>query len=330
MPLRAGTSRTPQPKLASHAAFPGLAALPDRTLLHVWRDGSAHTGGGDGRILAQRLDPASLRPLDAPWLAADDALDLRDPSVAVSRDGSTVHLTFFSYARDAGGRLACRTWSAASTDGGRTFGRRVRIGEGLQHVAITAPVVPLPDGRLLAVAYGRRTAQDDHDSCLAFSRAPGGGWSAAGVIADGTAARRHYQEPYAIALRNGAVLAALRYGAKDRIGVSASRDGGRTWTVAAPKFEGWGRPTLLELGTGPTVCIYRGPGVAAPYPALYRVSPDRGSAWGAPGTLERPGAMMSYAAAVETGPGLASVVLGREDSGTVSTVRALHLADVDA
>ena len=329
MPLRAGVSRTTQPKIASHAAFPGLAALPDRTLLHVWRDAPAHAGGTDGRIMAQRLEPASLRPLDVPWLVADDAIDLRDPSVTVTRDGRTVWLTYFQYATDASGRVACRTWAAASTDGGRTFGPRERIGPLMVHVAISALVLQLSDGRLLAVAYGRRSSTDPWDSCMAFHRAVGGGWSPAGIMADGPAAGRHYQEPYAIALRNGAVLAAFRYGAKDRIGVSASRDGGATWTVPSPKFAGWGRPALLELGTGPTVCIYRGPGSAAPYPALYRVSPDRGSVWGAAVTLERPGVMMSYAAAVETGPGLSSVVLGREDSATVSTIRALHLADVD-
>ena len=38
--------------------------------------------------------------------------------------------------------------------------------------------------------------------------------------------------------------------------------------------------------------------------------------------------MMSYAALVATGPGLATVVLGREDSATTSTIRALHMADV--
>ena len=329
MPLRAGISRTPQPKIATHAAFPGLASLPDRTLLHVWRDAPAHAGGTNGRILAQRLEAASLRPLAAPWLVADDALDLRDPSVTVSRDGRTVWLTFFQYATDAAGRLACRTYMAASADGGRTFGPRERIGPAMPHVAISAPVRQLPDGRLLAVAYGRRTATDPWDSCLAFHRAVGGGWAPAGVMASGPAAGRHYQEPYAITLRSGALLAAFRYGAKDRIGVSASRDGGSTWTVASPKFPGWGRPALLELGTGVTVCIYRGPGAAAPYPALYRVSPDRGAVWGAAVTLERPASMMSYAALVETGPGLASVVLGREDSGTLSTVRALHLNEVD-
>lgn len=327
MPLRAGTTRTPQPKVGSHAAFPGLAPLPDRTLLHVWRDGPAHTGGTDGRIMGQRLEPASLRPIDTPWLIADDALDLRDPSVTVSRDGSTVWLTYFQWARDAEGRDACRTWMSTSTDGGRTFGNPERIGQGLPHVAISAPVLQLADGRLMAVAYGRRANTSTFDSCMAFHRAVQGGWSSPTVMADGPAARRHYQEPYAIALRNGAVIATLRYGTKDRIGASASRDNGRTWTVPAPKFPGWGRPTLLELSTGATVCIYRAPGTG-PYPALYRVSPDRGGTWGTPVTLDTAAVMTSYAAIVEVGPGLATVVVGREDAGTVSTIRALHMADV--
>ena len=73
----------------------------------------------------------------------------------------------------------------------------------------------------------------------------------------------------------------------------------------------------------------RAPGSGPPYPTLYRVSPDRGSVWGAAVTLERPASQMAYAAAVETGPGLASVVLGREDSITVSTMQGLHMTDVN-
>lgn len=328
MTLRAGITRTPQPQAASHAAFPGLAPLPDGTLLHVWRDAPAHTGGTDGRIRAQRLAPASLRPVGAAWLVLDDAFDLRDPSVTVSRDGSTVWLTWFQY-DTAGGRVACRTWMAASTDGGRTFGAPERIGGQRPHVAISAPVVELPDGSLLAVAYGRRSDADDRDSAMAFRRAPGGGRTAAGLVGDGVAARRDHQEPYAVALRSGAVLAALRYGNRDRIGVSASRDGGLTWTAPTPEFAGWGRPSLLEVSTGPTVCVYRAQSAAAPYPALCRVSPDRGGTWGPAVTLDQAGVTMVYAAMVESGPGLATVVLGREDSATAATIRALHLADVD-
>jgi hypothetical protein len=320
-----GVSRRALPKVSTHAGFPGLTLLSNGDLLHVWRDAPAHAGGTDGRIMRSFLGPTLRTAPSAPVVLADWANDLRDPSVTASRDGTKVWLTFFEYLPTKPPTVA---WSATSTDGGHTFGGFERIDPVNNAVAVTAPVVELANGSLLAFCYGRHSSADAYDSALVYRRDPAGTWSLLAVLASGPADGRHYQEPTAITLRNGALLAAFRYGGKDRIGVSASTDGGATWSAPTPKFAGWGRPSILELSTGPTICVYRAPGSVAPYPALYRVSLDRGGTWGAAGQLDPAPDMWAYGGLVETGPGLVTAVNAIQASETDSTIRALHFADV--
>jgi hypothetical protein len=315
-----GSARTALPQVATHAAFPGLCAVPGG-LLRVWRDAPEHTGGVNGRLLASLLDPLTLRS-GAPWLLVDADRDVRDPSVAVDGAGA-VWLTWFDYATP--GSPSCASWAAVSTDGGQTFSNPEQIDPTAPMLAISAPVVPLPGGELLAVAYGRRTTGQTRDSAYAYRRSVDGVWRYAATIADGPTAGRDYQEPTAIMLRNGAVLAALRYGNVDRIAVTASRDGGATWGAPAPKFAGTGRPNLLELATGPTVCVYRA--VGSPGPAKLRTSLDRGGTWGAEQHVADAPVWMSYAALAETGPGVVSAVLGLESNVTTSRIVGLHLLD---
>jgi len=317
-----GIARINLPKQRTHAGFPGLCRLADGRLLHVWRDGPEHTGGSDGRILGQRLT-AGFHPLGAPFLLFDWALDVRDPSVSLSRDGSTVYLTFFSYTS----ATDHTSWFSTSTDEGTTFGAPVRIDPGSTRLATTAPVVQRPNGTLLAFCYGRRIGNEARDSAYAYRSTNGGAsWSPV-TMANGPAAGRDYQEPWAISLRNGAVLAALRYGSQDRIAVTASLDDGGTWSAVTPKFPGWGRPALVELATGPTICVYRSP-IGFPYHALYRVSQDRGGTWSPGATLATAGAQMTSAAPIEIGDGLVAMSLGLESNATTSSLIGLHMLDV--
>jgi hypothetical protein len=318
--VAAGAARVTLPQVATHAAFPGMCPVPGG-LLRVWRDAPEHTGGADGRLLASILDPLTLRS-GAPWLLVDAARDVRDPSVAADPAGA-VWLTWFDYATASSPQ--CVSWAAQSTDGGQTFGVPEQIDPTAPMLAVCAPVVPLPGGELLAVVYGRRTATATRDSCYAYRRSVDGVWRYAATIADGPAAGRDYQEPTAILLRNGAVLAAFRYGSTDRIGVAASWDGGVTWSAPTPKFAGTGRPSLLERSTGPTVCVYRALG--SPAPAKMRVSADRGGTWGAEQHLADAPAQTTYAALVETGPGLITAALGIESNVTTSRILGLHLLD---
>lgn len=322
MTVAQGIGRYTLPQLSTHAGFPGLCRMADGRLLRVWRDGPSHTGGTDGRILGQHLD-AALRPLDDVYLIADDELDLRDPSVAETDDGS-VWLTYFSYETPTA--PAAKVWVRRSADGGLTFDAPRRLGPSSYSLAISAPLVQIDD-TLVAVTYGKLTVGQAFDAAYAHRSSDGGDTWSRTTLASGPADGRHYQEPWLIRLRSGPLLAALRHGGQDRIAVTVSLDGGATWTAPVPKFLGWGRPMLLELATGPTVCVYRGP-TGWPYPALLRVSPDRGGTWSAPVTVDAPDAQMTYAAAAEVADGLAAVLLGGEDSASVSTITGLHVLDI--
>lgn len=312
--IKSSSYRRPFPKHSTHAAFPGMCLLPDGTLYHVWRDGPAHDGGTNGNIYALRSDQL-LRPTGSPWLLIDWSPDVRDPSVTTLKNGS-VMLTCFTWANPG-----CAARVATSTDNGATVGNWTQLGVGAYNMAITAPVIELGDGTLVAFTYGKLTSSQTYDSAYCWRTVNGTWLQTPVVMAEGG---RDYQEPTVIKLRNGALLAAFRYGHDSEIGVNASTDGGQTWTAPTPKFPGWGRPTLIELATGPTICIYRD---TITRDALYRVSPDRGGTWGNAVVLDSPTSLMTYAAAVEMIPGLASVTLGNESSDTSSTINALQLLD---
>jgi BNR repeat protein len=320
--IAASSARPTLPQSNTHAAFPGLCSLPGGDLLAVWREGPSHTGGSNGVIRGRRLS-RTLAPQGEAWSIADWDRDLRDPSVTLLADGR-IAVTMFSY--NTPSDPACQAWVGYSQDEGVSVGEWEQIDPGAPLLAISSPVVQLTDGTLVALAYGRRTDADMRDGASCYRKPPGGTWKyAATIAADGV---RDYQEPTAIQLRNGALLYACRYGNNDRIALGASHDGGRTWTAPVPKFTGWGRPSLVELSTGPTVCVYREPG-AAPHHAVMRVSPDRGGRWGAQRLLATARAQMAYAALVETGAGLVAGLLALEDSATNSRVTSLHLVDVD-
>lgn len=325
MPVRAGITRTPLAQSGSHAAFPGLCRLPGGRLLRVWRDGSSHLGGSSGRLFGQ-LHHLGFSADGGAFQILDDALDVRDPSVMVAGDGK-VWLTYFTY--NTPQDPACVAWAAWSGDDGRTFSAPFRISGDASSMAISAPLVAGPNGMLLAFAYGQRDGSTQvADSAYCYRSFNGGASWFRRLMGDGDAQGRNLQEPYVIRLRNGALLATMRYATDGQIATTASSDNGYSWGAVTPKFLGTGRPSLIELASGPTVCVYRVSG--SPRDAVMRVSPDRGGTWGAQVRLDAAGpapAIMSYVAMVETAAGLAAVVSAIESNASTSTMRGLFLLD---
>lgn len=325
MTVVAGTARYNLPQVGSHAAFPGLCRLPDGNLLRVWRDGPEHTGGSNGRIFGQRLS-SDLEPLGGPYLLLDwAALDLRDPAVMVTADG-VVWLTFFSYNSPTDPQ--CRSWAAPSYDEGASFETAHEIAPSATSMAITAPLVEGPGGMLIAFTYGQVNGTGQlADSTYCYRSLDDGLTWTGFMMSNGDAASRNFQEPWGIRFSNGALVVAQRWGSKDSICTVASWDNGVTWSLPSWKFSGWGRPTIIELSTGPLVIFYRDK-VVYPNDTMYRVSLNRGGIWGAPVVLDHAGAQMAYAAAVETAPGLLAVVAAVEDTATNARCHGLHLLDV--
>lgn len=241
--------------------------------------------------------------------------DERDPSLTCSPDSMRLYLTSFLYDIDS----VCTTLVRVSVDDGYSWSNPLTVGPG----AITSPIVEHEDGSLLLATYGRAKPYDLYDSCMIWrSVAPDIAWSGPTTLVNGVIAGRHLQEPWVIRLRNGALVAAFRYGNWDRIATSASWDNGVTWSAPAPKFIGTGRPMLIELATGPMICIYRNPTTRA---AVWRESLDRGGNWGVEQVMATAPAQMVYAAAVELRPGLAVGLVGLESSDTSSLLKSFYL-----
>jgi hypothetical protein len=291
MTIQPSTLVRPLPVASSHAAFPGACLLGDGTVLLVWRAATDHDTSRDGTIQGARSTDQGLS-WSVPVTLVGDHRDLRDP--AVGTDGETVRLTYFT---GSATQPAQGCYTRASTDGGHSFGPETRI-DTLGYAAISAPLVrrgPV----LLAVYYGRAAPGETRDSVWLAASTDGLAWSRQ-RIADGHADGRDYQEPWLVADDAGLVVL-FRWGNTDGIGLARSADA-TTWSAPARAFDGSGRPSAALTTDGALVVVYRGlPDKAA----WLRASQDRGLTWYPPRRVApAPDGQMTYAAPVDTAPGL--------------------------
>jgi BNR repeat-like domain len=321
----AGAARSPLPKLNTHAAFPSLVRLPSGRILCGWRDGPAHTGGTDGRLVAAHSDDLMRTWGPARIVADDPLLDLRECTLSLSPDGSRVWMSFFTYNTPT--HMDCKGWLSTSTDDGETFGPPVRLAPELAIFCPSSPVIETPGGDLLLVGYGTEVYTGGTDTATLWSayavRSTDGGqtWGPAETIVSGPAHGQMFPEPWVV-VDGGVIRVAVRHGMVDRIALVESTDDGRTWSAPRTVFPGTGRPQMTRLASGSLLLIYRGMGY--PAPAVYRTSDDSGRTWGPPTVLDTAGSQMTYTATLEVCPGAVAVALGLE-AGTVSTIYGLYL-----
>ena len=291
--LSVGSIVATGPTVDVYDAFPGCARLLDGTLVMVWRTGPAHTGGTDGRIyLSKSLDQG--RTWSTPVLVRDETLDLRDPSITVSRDGSKWWVTYFTY--NTPGTPDPHSYVITSTDSGATWGSPVSLSVSAR--AICSPIVEAADGTLYAALYGSNGTKDAAYSVTSTNG--GASWSVETTI--GTSASIDYQEPALVATPAG-LVAMMRYNSVD--GVARSLLTGGTWSTPTRMFDGTGAPRTTRTATGALVCVYRS--VAAGAAALARASLDNGATWGSPVTVDAATTQMVYASPVEVAPGMVCV-----------------------
>ena len=298
----------------SHAAFPGLAFTPGRTLDLAWRQGSDHVGRRDGQIVIATSLDSGLSYHD-PDAVLGGGTDYRDPSVSAIDD--ELWLTYFT------GSASNAAQGAYVVRGDRP---PVRI-DSLPYAAIAAPVVELPDGTVAAVYYGHAAGQARDSVWFARSTNGGASWTST-RIADGVADGRDYQEPWLV-VRDGTLHVLHRYGSWDSVGITSSTDGGAHWTLPRKILgHATGRPTTLVYASGTMLTIYRDTDTRA---AEMAVNKDGGANWVTSGTLLTPPTGsplgMTYAAAVEVLPGVAHVVVGAENADGSSTLYRGWLAE---
>lgn len=307
---------------SDYSAFPGATMLPDGRLLMVWRHGTDHVVARDGSIQGTWssdegrtwTDPETLVPYPG------GGVDLRDPSVSTSADGTRVWLTYF---KGTSSLAAAGCFMRTSLDGGETWGSETRIDPSQPYAAICAPIVEV-GSTLFAVWYGRTGSETRDSVWVASSTNNGSSWGSPTRVMNGQTASRDYQEPYLIQAGSDLVLM-FRWGSVESLGLSRSTNNGSSWSTGASMFAGTGRPTLGYMSTGVLVCSYRRQSDGA---AIYRYSRNAGVSWsGAFKAQLVPGSgWMNYSTMVEVSPGLMFHPV-TADEGPDSKVWLSYLSD---
>lgn len=296
-----------------HAAFPGLARMPNGEVHLVWRQGSDHYASRDGQIWRAVSRDGGRTYTDAMLLRTGG--DHRDPSISVARGAG--FLTWFAgtATNPGAGAYAMREW-----------GPTVRIDTGLSRAAITAPIIELPNGELGAVFYGRKNGDTRDTSWMAWSGDDGRTWTQ-NRITNQIGAGRDTNEPYAV-VDGTDVHVFYRWGSNSGIGMRTTSGSGHTgW---APERQilsnATGRPTVLRTSSGLLVMVYRD---VASRSAELAWSGDHGQTW-AQGLLLLDSPVgspngMTYAAMLEPEPGVIRGVVGMEKQDGSSSLYGFEL-----
>lgn len=286
---------------SEHSAFPGLTRLADDSLHLVWRQGKDHVASRDGDIMSATSTDDGASYGDVRTMRTGG--DYRDPSIALI-DG-TEHLTWFtgSTASNALGASTMTPW-----------GPTVRV-DTLPYAAITAPLVKLPDGRLGAAFYGRKTGESIDTSWMGWSTDGGLHWTT-NRITNFVSAGVHTNEPWLVV--DGTLTHLFyRWGSNDGIGIRTSTDSGKATWDAPRKIlsNATGRPSVARADNGTLVMVYREKTTGN---ARIASSIDHAATWQDGGILatSKGGIGMTYAAMVPTAGGLVGVVGFEQATGS--------------
>ena len=189
-----------------------------------------------------------------------------------------------------------RTWSEPQSLGG-PLGSNTRF-----------PPIRLTDGTLLLPAY-----DDLFQQSLFFSSTDGSAWELSARVA--TAAPHQNIQPSVVQLDGGRLVAVMRNTGAGWLWVTASDDGGSTWS--APIDSGFRNPgspaALMRTATGRLVLVFNdSPAERTPLTAA--LSDDEGRTWPHRRVLAEDDRGVSYPGVAETPDGSIHVVysLGRE------------------
>ena len=219
----------------AYEAFPDVCRLQDGRLLCVFYAGYGHVALPNaqlpkgGRIVACYSSDEGKTWSDAKTII-DTPLDDRDPSVVQLADGRIL-CTFFTYHHPGDPYtsqegIEVKTGISESADNGKTWSEPHFI---FTDVPVSQPIRVLSDGTLLMPLYLDTKALPDGQSAsgaVSLSYDNGKTWSGVIVIPNG--GHRLDAETDVIELKDGTLYAIQR----PWMGVSYSKDKGKTWSVS--------------------------------------------------------------------------------------------------
>lgn len=300
----APTAGTPSTIVASsdYDAFPVAVRCANGDVLVAHMTGTDHVTRDDVAELLRSTDGGSTFS-DAGSVAG------MKPSMLTRLADGTLILGAWQY-DDPGSYSRTRR----STDHGATWEAAVDVPHPWDQQGLVESIVECANGDLLALYYGWDAADSVESVGQARSADGGQSWTDEGVIFDGPAASRNWQEPQAIRLDNDDLLVMLRSDTGTKTHYSSrSSDNGATWSTPTAAFEGTGRPSCYQAADRTVLVTYRTN--TAPQPMRFRSSDDRGASWSDEADFTGGSALkMMYGAFVPLAGGTTGVVYGLEAS----------------
>jgi Neuraminidase (sialidase) len=238
------------------------------------------------------------------WTKAETIIDTpfddRDPSVVQLPDGRIL-LTFFTYVPQPGKRAHTETLISESNDNGKTWSEPKKL---FEEIPVSQPIRILSDGTLLMPLYLFNNQQSSGAVSLSYDN--GKTWSEVIVIPNG--GHQLDAETDVIDLKGGTLYAIQR----PWMGVSYSKDKGKTWSVSEHAgFEGH-CPYLLRTKNDVILLATRSPNTSI------RISRDECKTWSAPILVDH--FIGAYPSMVELKDGSILIVYYEEGAG--SSIRA--------
>lgn len=309
-----------------YSAFPVQTKLSDGRILMVWYEATDHITTRDGIVVGSYSSDNGMTwgPKVTFIDRTAEGLDLRDPTVSTSADGTILYLT---YIRCTAAKPRDGFFLRRSFDNGATWGPDIRIDPAGSNGAGTAPVVELASGVLLAVWFAMADGETWDSSWRAYSPDQGLTWSVPERFNNGPADGRGYAEPYA-AVHGDDVVIMYRHGELTQLGMTRSSNSGATWSTPAPLWSGTGRPTCTITSEGTLIAVFRDLGAGAQQHAVMRTSPDLGVTWTQYRMVERADPQwMVYSCPTEVAPGVIMCSTAIEHSNTSASLSVRYLLE---
>ena len=240
----------------AYEAFPDVRRTKSGELLCVFYAGYGHVSVPNAR-LPQGARIALCRSTDEgrtwsrPTVVVDTPIDDRDPSIVELPNGDLL-VAFMTYDPKRKGDTH-HSFTARSTDGGRTWGEPRRIPTPFtQLVAVSTPPRLMPDGRLLLTPYGNNTGDPRRykHAAVLESRDNGHTWA---TLAEIKSDKHLLLEPDVVRLPDGKLFLMMRA----VMTWSESTDGGRTWSDPKPLGIKGDCPYLLLTSKDILLCGFR-------------------------------------------------------------------------
>jgi hypothetical protein len=310
--IRATKPLRPYGQDTNHSAFPAILLKQDGEMICVYRQGTDHITARDGILRVTRSSDMGRSWASPATLLSLPGVDLRDPGLSESADGTKIWLT---YVKTTAAAPFNGAYFRTSTDGGLSFGAETRIDNGVTAASV-APIVELNDGTLVMPWYGTTGAETWRSVWIAKSTNGGTSWTSTRIV-NGQTAGRHYEEPYIA--RNGTILGmTFRWGAVQSIGFASSVDNAVNWSAGAEKFAGTGKPNCFWVNPHTLALIYRR---LSGGHAIIRYTRDLGQTWFGEIAIENrrsPSGWMTYSDVSMVQPGAGIMALAQETSSASS------------